>query len=386
MGVGELHEYRYDPLGRRVLTRSRFVGATNNCPCESYIERTVYDGDQVLAELRSSGRPSTDTLLLDHLETADSYDNGDLLGMVLYAHGPGIDQPVHVLKHTPQWYGGSAQWGSITPLTDWNGEYAYGWYPNNSPCVSPGPVCPSFPGYNVTAHGAPPYAGDPPTHSVWAGNLLRGRRDASGLTYLRNRYYDPQTGRFTQLDPIGLAGGLNLYGFAGGDPVNYADPFGLCTPFPECLAQAIADWGASRGGAVGAIALNAGAGLNAAFEASGMNLAGRAGAELRQGDIAAGGLYAAMAFAPIPGRSGGRAVAGKITGFTRHGLNQAISRDGVGVASEAMLGAVRSPVRVVGQSGGKVLYIGENASVVLNESGEVVTTWATTKAGTRIKE
>jgi murein DD-endopeptidase MepM/ murein hydrolase activator NlpD len=34
--------------------------------------------------------------------------------------------------------------------------------------------------------------------------------------------------RFTQLDPIGLAGGLNLYGFADGDPVNFSDPFGLC--------------------------------------------------------------------------------------------------------------------------------------------------------------
>jgi peptidoglycan L-alanyl-D-glutamate endopeptidase CwlK len=38
-------------------------------------------------------------------------------------------------------------------------------------------------------------------------------------------------GRFTQPDPIGLAGGLNLYGFAGGDPVNFSDPFGLC---PNC--------------------------------------------------------------------------------------------------------------------------------------------------------
>jgi len=31
----------------------------------------------------------------------------------------------------------------------------------------------------------------------------------------------------TQQDPIGVAGGANTYGFTGGDPVNYADPFGL---------------------------------------------------------------------------------------------------------------------------------------------------------------
>jgi hypothetical protein len=31
---------------------------------------------------------------------------------------------------------------------------------------------------------------------------------------------------YTQQDPIGIAGGLNLHGYAGGDPINFSDPFG----------------------------------------------------------------------------------------------------------------------------------------------------------------
>jgi len=50
----------------------------------------------------------------------------------------------------------------------------------------------------------------------------------NGLQYKRNRFYDPGTGRFTQEDPIGLAGGLNSYGYANGDPINLSDPLGLC--------------------------------------------------------------------------------------------------------------------------------------------------------------
>jgi murein DD-endopeptidase MepM/ murein hydrolase activator NlpD len=52
--------------------------------------------------------------------------------------------------------------------------------------------------------------------------------------HMRNRYYDPNSGRFTQEDPIGLAGGLNLYGFANGDPINFSDPFGLCPVGEKC--------------------------------------------------------------------------------------------------------------------------------------------------------
>jgi hypothetical protein len=43
----------------------------------------------------------------------------------------------------------------------------------------------------------------------------------------RRRRIFPQPVHFTQRDPIGLAGGLNLYGYAGGDPINRHDPFGL---------------------------------------------------------------------------------------------------------------------------------------------------------------
>jgi len=48
----------------------------------------------------------------------------------------------------------------------------------------------------------------------------------SGLHYNYFRSYDPDTGRYTQADPIGLGGGLNGFGYVGGNPVNNIDPSG----------------------------------------------------------------------------------------------------------------------------------------------------------------
>ncbi|EMU9120438.1 TPA: RHS repeat-associated core domain-containing protein [Providencia stuartii] len=48
----------------------------------------------------------------------------------------------------------------------------------------------------------------------------------TGLHYNSFRYYDPDIGRFTQQDPIGLAGGLNLYQYAP-NPLTWNDPQGL---------------------------------------------------------------------------------------------------------------------------------------------------------------
>jgi hypothetical protein len=77
-------------------------------------------------------------------------------------------------------------------------------------------------------------------------------------------------------------------------------------------------------------------------------------------------------------------VAGKITGYTKHGINQAISRNGVGVATKAILDAVRNPLKVVEQVDVSIKYIGKEAVVVLNRAGEVVTTFAKKGTGTRM--
>jgi uncharacterized protein RhaS with RHS repeats len=41
------------------------------------------------------------------------------------------------------------------------------------------------------------------------------------------RVYDPKDGRWLSRDPIGEAGGINLYAYVGGNPVNWIDPLGL---------------------------------------------------------------------------------------------------------------------------------------------------------------
>ncbi|MDD4909797.1 MAG: cysteine peptidase family C39 domain-containing protein [Candidatus Omnitrophica bacterium] len=51
--------------------------------------------------------------------------------------------------------------------------------------------------------------------------------DTPDLLYMKARYYMPSVGRFISKDPIGLAGGMNMYGYVGGNPINLIDPWGL---------------------------------------------------------------------------------------------------------------------------------------------------------------
>jgi RHS repeat-associated protein len=66
----------------------------------------------------------------------------------------------------------------------------------------------------------------------------------TGLDYNYFRSYNSKLGRYTQSDPIGLAGGLNTFGYVGQNPVMWIDPTGrnaldlacFAGPNPVCLA------------------------------------------------------------------------------------------------------------------------------------------------------
>ncbi|MBA3945146.1 MAG: hypothetical protein H0X37_11355 [Herpetosiphonaceae bacterium] len=76
-------------------------------------------------------------------------------------------------------------------------------------------------------------------------------------------------------------------------------------------------------------------------------------------------------------------VGGPLTGFTRHGLDQIISRDEHGVSNLAILDTLKNPLQVIEQKNGTYKWIGQYATLVLNDAGKVVSAWATSREGWR---
>jgi RHS repeat-associated protein len=122
-----------------------------------------------------------------------------------------------------------------------------------------GAIASSTPFYLHSDHlNTPRLATNQSQQSVWqwqsdafgvgqaSGNLVVNLRfpgqyfdQESGLHYNYFRDYDPETGRYVESDPIGLAGGLNTFGYVEGNPVNGIDPSGLAklggTIAPPCV-------------------------------------------------------------------------------------------------------------------------------------------------------
>jgi RHS repeat-associated protein len=365
-------EYRYDALGRRVWSRARkwCKGEIGDCYAAN-TRRTVFDGDQELLEITAPGDSihyidsasssfltrtgnttdwEADTAHYVHLAESGTVQLpgkaagghgvsiNEFYGRVLYIQGRDAEHPLeiirlnfttedvtHVAPHCYQMLDTLV----FVPAYSWrgaadNGSMGDGTAATAQTCFSGFFIDPPWTNvFHLWAHTPFAYG--------WYGSHAQFGLDASGLLNRRNRYYESRTGRFTQEDPIGLAGGVNAYAFAGGDPVSYDDPFGLCpvtaqdprpcTPM-EQVAMNLGNMAPAINHAVAGFAL-----VGAAGGAVGGGVA-----------IAGGGAAASAGFIRLAGSGAGRsllpAVPHAIAGLER--LAKQFGVSGTQIANQAL--------------------------------------------------
>lgn len=217
------------------------------------------------------------------------------------------------------------------------------------------------------------------------------------------RFYDLLPGCFLSEDSIGLAGGINPYAYVGNNPVDHTDPFGLApcdTPSSSVIGSVVTGivftCGQGGGGFWGALGSALfGWALNSAVSSwmqdqwvAGGGWEGRFNRAFLGDDLMRCGHPEApengcIAYGILPSfvTPGGL----RITGFTKHGINSAINHDGVGVTSRAILSTIRNPEKIVAQSGGRTKIIGQDAVLIVNKYGKIITTWARGQAHWRIQ-
>jgi RHS repeat-associated protein len=293
--VGGQEEYWYDAHGRRILRYwlSDAIYDYGLAYVEPYLYRYVWDGDQILYEIRTQA--STPCL--------DSYCVNQEYGWVGYVHGPAIDTPLEAFRGD-----GGLEFNRMFLHANWRGTITLGSRQGGEEDIAPLQMV-DWQRSNLSTYGERQSTFTSGVYPRWFGSFLSRQSDGSKLQYLRNRYYDPNNGRFTQEDPIGLVGGLNLYGFAGGDPINFSDPFGLATCPPHCTR--IHAIGAGVGGVFGTVV------------------------------GASGGAVAGTAVLPIAGTLGG-GVAGGVAGAAEGAtVGVAVANVAQGIADAVDVGAAQ---------------------------------------------
>ncbi|HLA82761.1 MAG TPA: RHS repeat-associated core domain-containing protein, partial [Thermoleophilia bacterium] len=102
-------------------------------------------------------------------------------------------------------------------------------------------------GQGIASYSYDPFGGLRSASGSWPNDFrFTGQQfdQATGLYYLRARYYDPATGRFISRDAFpGYAinpASLHPYSYAENNPTNWVDPSGEC---PQCLLNAIQTYG-----------------------------------------------------------------------------------------------------------------------------------------------
>jgi RHS repeat-associated protein len=148
------------------------------------------------------------------------WDQGQLLAVLNavattrlaeYAYRPGVDQPLAYITNGPPGlsdirYFQTDQRGNVVGLTYSNQASQHLLY-------DPWGTLEDSSGISLDETGL-----------GWKGLMLE---PGTGLYYVRARWYDSQSRSFISEDPIGIAGGINVYAFGANDPVNYSDPAGM---------------------------------------------------------------------------------------------------------------------------------------------------------------
>jgi RHS repeat-associated protein len=176
--------------------------------------RFTYDALGRRVAETDAGEKTTTSFVWDGVEVA-AYGSGTKAdGYVLRIGGDGVNQHVALVDQLGK--------GTVSYLHQANDE--------STLAVTRGGAL--VEGYLYTAYGETTFVDPKGTlgGSGSSGNrfLYQGHLYDPDLTtyYMRAREYSPYLGRFLSPDPLGLAGGSNVYAFVDGQPLTSIDPFG----------------------------------------------------------------------------------------------------------------------------------------------------------------